>query len=131
MSTSKNAQNKNAQTWTLEKANDFIKNVYDYVLNNESCRSIGTACANLGSYETVLNYLEETEFSKNIDFEPIKVCKELVKSRLIEQGLDSKANATMAIFILKNNHGMADKQETKSEVTVKDFDITKVVKFKE
>ena len=30
----------------------------------------------------------------------------------MKQGLDGDANSTMAIFILKNNHNMTDKQQT-------------------
>ena len=36
----------------------------------------------------------------------------------MKQGMYNKANATMAIFILKNNHDMADKVETKNDTTI-------------
>lgn len=112
---SKNVGNKAAQVWTVESANAFIKKIHAYVVENEDCRSMATACANNDSYETVINYLERLEFAKDIDFKPIKKCHQLFKSRLMEQGLENKVNATMAIFILKNNHGMSDKVENKND----------------
>lgn len=47
------------------------------------------------------------------DFET--ACQKILdrqKEKLMQDGMYNKdANATMAIFLLKNNHGMADKQE--------------------
>lgn len=126
---SKNVGNKHAQVWTAEKANAFIQKVYEYALEDEKCRSMATACSKSGGYEDLMTYFKTLDFAKDIDFRPIKECKELFKARLMEQALDGKANSTMAIFILKNNHDMADKVETKSEVKVKEFNIKDTLKF--
>lgn len=126
---SKNVGNKSAQVWNAEKANDFIEKVYNFAVENEKCRSMATACSQNGGYEDLITYFKKQEYANEIDFRPIKKCHELFKARLAEQALDGDANATMAIFILKNNHGMSDKVEQKSELTVKDFDISKVLKF--
>lgn len=112
---SKNVGNKSAQVWNVENANAFIKKIHAYVVANDDCRSMATACANNDSYETVINYLKTLPFANDIDFKPINKCYEVFKSRLMEQGLSGTANPTMAIFILKNNHGMADKVETKND----------------
>lgn len=110
--------NTNSLVWTKEKALEYIKQVFDFVEHNEQCRSMAKACTETGHYETLLYYLQEKFELSNVDFEPIKACKDIIKARLMEQALNNDANATMAIFILKNNHGMADKVETKQEVTV-------------
>ena len=39
----------------------------------------------------------------------IKKAKDICKNRLAAQALDGEANPTMAIFLMKNNHGMTDK----------------------
>lgn len=115
--------------WTKEKAMEFLENVYLNVLEDENCRSLAKACSLAGGYETLIYYLQEKFDLKNSEFEPITACKEIIKQRLIEQGLDGDANATMAIFVLKNNHGMSDKVEQKQEVSVKEFNIKDTLKF--
>lgn len=112
---SKNAGNKHAQVWNVEKANAFIQKVYNYIITNDDCRSMAKACSDSDGYEELISYFKTLEFSESIDFKPIKKCHEILKGRLIEQGLESRVNPTMAIFILKNNHGMADKVETKND----------------
>lgn len=112
---SKNVGNKHNQVWSAEKANAFIQDVYNYALENEKCRSMATACSACGGYEDLMTYFKKQPYAELIDFRPIRACHELFKARLIEQGLDNKANATMAIFVLKNNHGMSDKVETKND----------------
>lgn len=107
--------NKNNEVWTLEIAEKFCDDVLQYVKTNKKCRSLSEACCELGEYEELLSYFH-TKF--NIDFKSIKRAKEIVKTRLMNQGLDGDANPTMAIFILKNNHNMTDKIQTESNVTM-------------
>lgn len=101
--------NKLSEVWTEEKAIEFIQKVYDNVMNDGNCRSLAKACALAGGYETLIYYLQDKFNLKDSEFEPIKACKEMIKFRLMEQGLDGDVNAPMAIFILKANHGMTDK----------------------
>lgn len=126
MSAPKN--NNNAERWTLENAEFFANDVYDYVRNNDDCTSMSKACTELDEYENVIQYLEN---KFNVEFEPIKKAKDILKARLIEQGLYNKANATMAIFILKNNHDMSDKVEQKTDLTTggQSFNLKDMVKF--
>lgn len=115
--------------WTKETAIEFLQKVYNTVLQDTKCRSLAKACSMAGGYETLIYYLQDKFDLRGSDFEPIKACKEIIKQRLMEQALDGEANATMAIFILKNNHDMSDKVETKSEVKVKEFNIKDTVSF--
>lgn len=109
--------NKLSEKWNLEKTIEFCKEVYSYVKNNEDCSSLTKALTELGGYDDLLCYLEN-KHKKEYDFKPIKESKDIVKARLIEKGLYNKVNSTMAIFILKNNHDMADKVETKNDTTI-------------
>ena len=109
--------NQNALKWTLEKTKDFCQQVYEYVLENDECSSLTKALTSLGGYDELLCYLEK-KHKNEFDFQPIKEAKDIVKARLIEKGLYNKVNSTMAIFILKNNHDMADKVETKNDTTI-------------
>lgn len=72
---------------------------------------------------------DEPEFS-----ETIKMGRMLAECWWNENGRtnlkDRDFNYTGWYMQMKNRYGWADKSEQKSEVTVKDFDITKVVNFK-
>lgn len=104
--------NTNAEVWTEELAAQYGNKVLNLIESDLKCRSIETACVKAGGYETLFDYLSN---KYPIVFEPIKQkVKAIAKSRLMEQGLDGDVNATMAIFILKNNHDMKDKVETEN-----------------
>lgn len=104
--------NENNLIWTLEKTNELFDNILNHILENKKCRSISEAALEVGEYEHLVLYLEK-KYSE-IDFTSIKKAREIVKNRLVNQGLDGDANSTMAIFILKNNHGFRDKIETEN-----------------
>lgn len=101
--------NSNAEKWSLEDAEAFCLSVLNILEKNKSMRTLGGACLKAGKYESLVNYLSD---KFNIEFESIKKAKEIVKERLIEQGLENEVNPTMAIFILKNNHDMKDRIDT-------------------
>lgn len=100
-------ENTNAQKWTLENAQELFNDLLETVKNDTKCSSMAAATTKLGYYETLIQYLKDK--FKNIDFEPIKECQDIIKARLIQKGLENEYNPTMSIFILKNNHGMKDK----------------------
>ena len=102
--------NKYNEIWDLESTKQFFKDVVEYIETEKKCRSISEAVVELGQYEELISYLIN-KFPQE-DFKSIKRAKDIVKNRLVKQGLDGEANSTMAIFILKNNHNMTDKQQT-------------------
>ena len=118
--------NTNAEKWTFEEANDFCNKVLEVLEANKKIRTLGGACLKAGGYETLIHYLEE---KYDTVFESIKKSREIVKERLIEQGLDGDANPTMAIFILKNNHNMTDKQQTDVTTNGKDVNSSPSIVF--
>jgi len=121
-------ENTNAEKWTIEEAEKFCNSVLAYIEKNKKCRSLSEACTELGQYEDLINYLSN---KFDVVFRPIKRAKDIVKNRLVSQGLDGDANPTMAIFILKNNHNMTDKQQTDITTNGKDVSTTPIIKFVE
>ena len=120
--------NKISEKWTLEATELYCEEVYQYIKNNDDCSSLTKALTELGGYDDLLCYLEN-KHKKEYDFKPIKESKDIVKARLIEKGLYNKVNSTMAIFILKNNHDMADKIEQKQDLNVSSINLKDLVKF--
>ena len=118
--------NKYNEVWNIETAEQFCDDVLQYVLENKKCRSLSEACTELGEYEELLSYLHN-KFDK--DFKSIKKAKDIVKTRLANQALDGIANPTMAIFLLKNNHNMTDRQQTDITTNGKDVSTAPIIKF--
>jgi transposase-like protein len=118
--------NKYNEVWDIETAEQFCDDVLQYILDNKKCRSLSEACTELGEYEELLSYLHN-KFNK--DFKPIKKAKDIVKTRLANQALDGIANPTMAIFLLKNNHNMTDRQQTDITTNGKDVNTAPIIKF--
>jgi hypothetical protein len=119
--------NNNAEKWTIELAQTFLNDILKYVQENKKCRSLSEAAVECGEYEEVISYLQN-KFN-TIDFKSIKRAKDIVKNRLAQQGLDGEANPTMAIFLLKNNHNMTDKQQTDVTTNGKDLNTAPIIKF--
>lgn len=64
--------------------------------------------AHLGiTTQTLLQYEKDERFSSTI-----KEAKTVIESDLAQRALEGKNNATMSIFLLKNNFGYKDKHET-------------------
>lgn len=118
--------NSNNRKWNTENAQLLVDDILEYIKNRKDCFSIAEASSDLGYYETILDYFKRT--LRDVDFEPIKIAKEIVKARLIKQGLIGENNPTMSIFILKNNHDMQDKQyidQRNTEVPLSEEEIKK------
>jgi len=119
--------NKYNEIWDLESTKQFFKDVVEYIETEKKCRSISEAVVELGQYEELVSYLIN-KFPQE-DFKSIKRAKDIVKNRLVKQGLDGDANSTMAIFILKNNHNMTDRQQTDITTNGKDVNTSPIIKF--
>lgn len=120
--------NKYNEVWNLETTEKFFEDILTYIQENKKCRSIAEACVELGQYEDLVGYL--CNKFKEKDFRPIKKAKDIVKTRLVNQGLDGEANPTMAIFILKNNHGMSDRQQTDITTNGKELNTAPIIGMK-
>ena len=118
--------NTNAEKWTLDESQKFIDSVYKYVRDNKDCSSLTEALTELGQYDSLLIYLEG-KFNQ-IVFESIKKAKDIIKQRIIKKGLKNEYNATMSIFILKNNHDMKDRSEIDQNIKAIDIPPIKFIK---
>lgn len=58
-----------------------------------------------------LEYISRFSSVNSTFRQTIKRVEALQEQRLVEQAMRNKANAAVAIFVLKNKHGYADKQE--------------------
>lgn len=119
--------NSNAEKWDLITTEMFFDDILKHVQSNSKCRSLAEACVEIGEYEDLITYLQKKYSS--IEFRSLKRAKDIVKTRLVNQGLDGDANPTMAIFILKNNHNMTDKQQTDVTTNGKEINTTPIIKF--
>jgi hypothetical protein len=119
--------NTNAEKWDLVTTEMFFDDILKHVQTNPKCRSLSEAAIEVGEYEELIPYL--TNKYKSVVFKSIKRAKDIVKNRLVQQGLDGNANSTMAIFILKNNHNMTDKQQTDVTTNGKDINTNPVIQF--
>lgn len=79
--------------------------------------------ASLCSYAVYLSVCEDTlqEWKKvHSEFSvSLSRLKQISKNMLINRGLNSTYNSTIAKLILSSNHGMAEKTETKHDITEK------------
>jgi hypothetical protein len=119
--------NTNAERWDLITTEMFFDDILKHVQTNPKCRSLSEAAIAVGEYEELIPYL--TNKHKDVVFKSIKRAKDIVKNRLVQQGLDGDANSTMAIFILKNNHNMTDKQQTDVTTNGKDINTNPIIQF--
>jgi len=119
--------NTNAEKWDLTNTDMFFDDILKYIQENPKCRSLSEAVVEVGEYEELISYLLNK--FPDVVFKSIKKAKDIVKNRLVKQGLDGDANATMAIFILKNNHNFTDKQQTDITTNGKDVNTSPVIKF--
>jgi len=65
--------------------------------------------------QSLLNYAKNEEF-----FDIIKKAKQNILRNQVEAGMIGTADKTMTIFLLKNNHNYADRQEVEQTTTIKE-----------
>lgn len=114
---------KTYEIWTIEEANKFADALLVYAQINEECYTLGMAAIECGEYEAVIPYLEN---KFDIEFNPIKKAREIIKNRCLRLGMNGKTNPTMTIFNLVNNFDMLN-TNAKQQVTAKiDGNITDI-----
>jgi len=76
--------------------------------NKEPFTIIGLAVFMDMAKDTIIEYGKKEEFS-----DPYKKAMNIAEEHLVKYSLTGKYNPTVSIFLMKNNHGYADKQEIK------------------
>lgn len=102
--------------WTLTKAEDYFKRLYEAIRDDESIRTIAAGALRIGGYDELTYYLLR-KYPEH-DFKYHKAAKNIVRERLINQALEGKISTAMSIFVLKNRHGFVDKVETTHNIKV-------------
>lgn len=110
--------NKYTVKWEFETAEQFFNDSLELVKNDTSIKYIGTLAVAMDQYRDIYTYLSDKfkvfrTIKKKID--------SILESRVTENALDGKTNATFSIFHLKNNHGWKDKQE--HDLNVSDYKV--------
>ena len=99
-----------AEKWTKAEVLKALKQIQAEA-QRPTCTWLGTALVRVGLYREIWTYWKE-KFAKDIEvFQTIKNIDTIFEERLFSKALRGEANATVAIFGLKNNHGWKDRQE--------------------
>ena len=102
------------QPRTFPTPEDLDKAVEEYLNwceENDEVPYMKEFCLRLGKCSDLLEFYKTApEYSRSI-----KALKEACELGLAKGALKNKINPTMSIFLLKNNHGMKDKQEVSGD----------------
>jgi hypothetical protein len=113
--------NKNAEKWTEGKAIDLGEKMIEWLRekddedNDKGNIFFREFLLDNDLYSDLVDYLCD-KYKSFSDL--IKKAKEIQEIKLVKFGVGDRLQPAMTIFILKNNHGYRDKQET--ELTGKD-----------
>jgi hypothetical protein len=102
--------NKYAEKWQKVDVLNHLNNIYDDVHDNKVFY-LGVALANADLYDDIWQYWIRKFGSDNDVFRLIKRIDAKIEANLVTRLLSNQSNAAGVIFILKNKHRMADKQE--------------------
>ena len=101
--------NKNAEKWTLESAQELYEKAIDLTSDDDGLDFIGEVAKKLNTYRDVFTYLSKT-------FEEVKpLHKRLlsnVEANCFTHGKKGDINPAMAIMNLKANYKWSDRVET-------------------
>ena len=103
-------KNNNAEKWNKQTVTKALTEIEDFVTKEKSVY-LAAALANFRLYPQIWSEWRDKFEDDKIVSEAIKRVDNLVETNLVMRLLDNKCNAAGAIFILKNRHRMADKQE--------------------
>jgi len=103
-------KNKNAEKWTKQTVTKALTEIEDYVIAEKSVY-LAAALVHFQYYPQIWSeWRDKFEHDKFVS-ELIKRLDARIESNLVTRLLNNQCNAAGAIFILKNRHRMADKQE--------------------
>ena len=105
--------NKNAEKWTIDGANEFMKKAYDKSIEKKGedfvYDFIGEIARDLGQYKELFSYLVDKFPTLEKAYNAIKSNCE---ANCFYNGKKSNIVPSMAIMNLKSNHGWTDRAET-------------------
>lgn len=102
--------NKYAEKWTKVEVIKALTHLNNYVITQNSFY-LGSVLAENKLYNDIWQYWKDKFFEDDEVIRAIKRIEDLIESHLLQQAAHNKINATIAIFVLKNNYKWSDKQE--------------------
>lgn len=103
-------KNKNAEKWNKQTVTKALIEIEDYIIAEKSVY-LAAALVNFRLYPQIWSEWRDKFEDDRIVSEAIKHIDALIETNLVTRLLNNQCNAAGAIFILKNRHRMADKQE--------------------
>ncbi len=102
----------------VEEINAKIDQV-EAITEDPSIMTFGTALELAGITATKWESLKQVCKRRELEYEleRIEYIKQRFENRIFESALKNQANATMAIFALKNHYGWSDKQNVEIQAT--------------
>lgn len=103
--------NKFAEKWTEETVMPFLNKIEDRA-SSPACYYITQVLVEVGLYKDIWAEWKR-KFNENKEvYRSIKRIDSIFEAKLVRGALDGTHNPSVSIFLMKNNHGMTDKQET-------------------
>ena len=105
--------NRDAEKWSLEKAEELFNKAYEYALTNKDCLCVEDAIYQSGiPFSTFYNLSKKSTVLEDIK----KDINRAILRRINKKGLNGEFNATMSIWRLKQL-GEQDKQVIEQNTT--------------
>jgi hypothetical protein len=124
-----------AEKWTEKKSLELGQELIDWLKQKDS---EGEDKGNIffeefliiekDLYDDLIRYLSN-KFSSFSEL--IKKAKKIQEIKLQKYGVGDRLNATMTKFVLTNIHNWSEKTENKNEISLTEFSLKDVLKFKE
>jgi len=117
--------NRDAEKWSLEKAEELFNKAYEYALTNKDCLCVEDAIYHSGiPFSTFYNLSKKSTVLEDIK----KDINSAILRRINKKGLNGEFNATMSIWRLKQ---LGEEDVTKTDVTTKGKEInnTPIINF--
>lgn len=109
-----NVGNDNAKKWDFETAKTLFENIIEWMKSDDNnFLEIDYLAQNKHGKNTLKYLIKEYDNSDEELATLHEVIKTIQEARIQKLGFAEKINTTMAIFILKNNHGYKDRFEGK------------------
>ena len=107
-----NRNNNFNKKYTFKSAKKIMLEALQIAVDHEEINFIGEVATLQGTYRHQYDLFIDYHDNKKQELATLKKrMKDIFEQRLAKRALKQEVNTTMAIFMLKNNHGWADKKE--------------------
>lgn len=105
--------NKNAEKWNEKTVLPKLTEIEKVATRrNKPCSYLTEALVEVGLYKDIWAEWKRKFKDNSIVYRSIKRIDSIFEVKLVKGALNGDHNPSVSIFLMKNNHGMTDKQET-------------------